>query len=88
MRSRGVFWVQPGALDDLSSALSVKLGSAEDPGAVRQGVGGFDLISLGSEPKRFGGNADMARGLAQVEPRLNAIALPGTPESCNATEAR
>lgn len=36
-------------------------------------MGRFDLTSFGSEPKRFCGNADMARGLAQVEPRLIAV---------------
>jgi hypothetical protein len=50
-------------IGDLSSAWSAKLGSAEDPGPIRQGMGRFGLASFGSEPKRFGGDADMARGL-------------------------
>ena len=36
-------------------------------------MGRFDLARFGSEPKRLGGNADMARGPAQVEPRLISI---------------
>jgi hypothetical protein len=36
-------------------------------------MGRFDLICFGSKPKRFCGNADMARSLAQVEPRLISV---------------
>jgi hypothetical protein len=70
VRSRGVFGVPPGAMNDPLSRWLVKRRPVEDPGTVRQGMNPFDLTGFGGEPERLRCNAEETRGIGQVEPWL------------------
>lgn len=73
MRSRGVFWVLSGAMNDVLSIWFAEHRAAEDPRTIRQGMNAFDVARFGGDPERLRRNAEQTCGLVQIEPRLDPV---------------
>jgi hypothetical protein len=73
LRSGGVFWVLACPFGEGLRGGCCEGSAGEDPGAVRQGLDGFDLSGLGCKPQRLWRDFQDLGGIAEVEPWLDPI---------------